>query len=112
MAVHVRQLQFIFKIRDRTQAAYQNIGILMGGKVCHQFTEPQHFHVIQVRRHLAGQGYALIQREQRLFARAGGDGQDDVIEHQRCACHQIQVAVSHGIESTGINGFTGHDSLL
>lgn len=82
MAVHVRQLQFIFKVRHRTQAAHRDIGILVSGKVRHQLAEAQHFHIVQMRGDLRRQRHALIQAEQRLFARAGGDGQNHVIEHQ------------------------------
>ena len=81
MAVHVRQLQFVLKVRHRPQATHQDIGILVSGEMRHQLAEAQYFHIVQMRGDLRRQRHTLIQAEQRLFARAGGDGQNDVIEH-------------------------------
>lgn len=98
----MRQLHFIFKIRHRTQATNQHRSVLITGEVRHQITKPDHFHVPQMRGCLLCQCHtpSVVNIG---FTGAGGNRQNNVIEHLRGARHDIDMTIGNGIESTRIN---------
>ena len=107
----MRQLHFIFKIRHRTQATNQHRSVLITGEVRHQITKPDHFHVPQMRGCLLCQRHTLFQSKHRFFTGAGGNRQNNVIEHLRGARHDIDMTIGNGIESTRINRPFLHNNL-
>ena len=110
MAVHVRQLHLIFEVCYRAKTADQDIGLLSTGKVCHQIAESDDLNIRQMRNRIGGKLHAFVQVEHRLFARAGGNGQNHLVEHTRRTGDDIKMTVSDRIEGTRINRFCAHGS--
>ena len=44
----------------------------------------------------------LLQREERILVRVGGDGDNDAVEEFRRAANDVQMPVVHGIEAARI----------
>ncbi len=94
-----------------TQATNQHRSVLIAGEVRHQITKPDHFHVPQMRGCLLCQLHTLFQGKHRFFTGAGGNRQNNVIEHLRGARHDIDMTIGNGIESTRINRPFLHNNL-
>jgi len=80
LAVHARQLEFVFEIGCRPQAAYDDVGAPLLREFHQQPFEGADLDVGVALQHLAGQRQALLQREHRLFMGAHSHADDDLIE--------------------------------
>ena len=106
--VHVGELELVFEVGDGAQAADQHVGLLLPGKIHQQAGEAHHLDVGQVSRHLPGQLNALLEIEQRPFARAVGHPDHHLVEQSGGAANEIGMAVGDGIEGAGIDYLVGH----
>ncbi len=110
-AVHVRQLEFVFEVGDRTQATQDDGGALFPDEVGQQVAETGDGHVGQVGRCLSDQFTAFFEVEEGLLLGVVGDGDDDFVEHAAGAFDEVGVAVGDWVEGARIDDF-GHAQLL
>lgn len=75
-----------------------------------QVAKAHHLYVTQVCGRFLRQRHTFVQGEHGFLAGAGGDGQNDMVEHLRCARHNIEMTVSNRIKRTWINRPFLHDS--
>ena len=107
VAVHAGQLELVFEIGHRAQAAQQHAGTDFLDEVRQQRIEAAHFHVRVMGHGLAGQLHAQLERQGRALAGAVGDADDQALEQRRGAVDQVDVTVGDRVEGAGIDRDAG-----
>src|SRR5438477_479229 len=89
--------------------AIRNLLLDPGSRACrlHEFHqqpgEALYLDVLEILQQLARHLDALLEREERMFRAAVGNGEDDTIEQPRRAAHEVLVAERDRIESAWID---------
>jgi len=104
LAVHERELEFEFKVRDGAQAADDGLGFALVGVFDEQSIEGIRFGVGNVFDAAADEFDAFFERKERLFAFVFGDRHDDVIEQFDGAFNDVEMAVRQGIKTARVDG--------
>ena len=108
--IHGRQLRFIVEIGHAADAADQDGGAAVAGIVDQQAGKALDPDVRQLPAHLLGQRDALVQLEQRPFARAQGHGNHHLVKQTGGAGHQIVMSQGQRVEGSGKEGNLWHKS--
>ena len=111
MPVHAGQLEFELEIRDRPQAAQDDLAGI-GSRAFHQQRiEAQNLDLRNSPHRLASQRHALLQAEERTLVAILGDRYHHPLEHARRPADQIDVAIGNGVERAGIDGGDAHATV-
>src|SRR5690606_25061035 len=102
LAVHVGQLEFIFEVGYRTQAAEQYVSADVTGEVRQQRGKPHHFDVGKLLEYFTRHVDPLFEREGGVLLRAGGDGDDHLVEQFGRATNQVGMPLGDGVAGAGI----------
>ena len=106
--VRVGQLNFIFKIRDRTQAAHHDGSALLLGEGDRQPVEGVDLDIRDVLAGLPQHGNALLYRKKRGLGAVDQHRDDHLVKHTAGALDNIEMPVRDGVEAAGIHGDGGH----
>ena len=93
----------ILEILHRAQAAHHDVCPLPPHIVGQQAGGHIHAHIRHMCRRRAEKIDALLQRETSLLGDIVENADNELIEHGRCALHNINVPRRHGIETPGKN---------
>ena len=104
----VGQLNFIFKIRDRTQTAHHDGSALLLGEGDRQPVEGVNLDIRDVLAGLPQHGNALLYRKKRGLGAVDQHRDDHLVKHTAGALDNIEMPVRDGVEAAGIHGDGGH----
>ncbi len=108
-AIHVGELEFVFKIANRAQTTQNNVATSPTGVVNQQRLRKRIDFDVGVRKRTFEKLNALFDGKHRgAFAHIMGDGDDDLVEHVEATRNDADVAVGQRVEASGINGNAGH----
>ena len=110
-AIHIRQLEFVFEIRNRPQATQNDGSPLFLHKMGKQVAETGDADIRDVCCGLAHQFAAFVQVEQGILFRVVRHADHDFIKHPAGPFDQIGVAVGDGVKGARVDYF-GHAPLL
>src|SRR6202007_722862 len=79
-AVHPGELELVFEVRHRAQAAQHDARLLLAHEIDKQAVEADHLEVLDAAKHFAGHVDALLQGKKGALRPAVGDAEDHGVE--------------------------------
>lgn len=111
LAVHLRELEFVFEVGKRAQAADYYAALLLAHEVDEQAVEVFDLDVRKVDERLARHYLAFLLAEGRALFGVDEHGDDEFVEERRRSLGYIDVAVRYRVERAGVHG-SDHSSFL
>ena len=103
--VHAGELEFVFEIGDRAQAAQHHARILLAHELGEQTLEADDAQVLHIGQNFLRDVDALLQGEERPLGAAVGNAENQAVEQPAGAPHQILMAARERIERSRIHRF-------
>src|SRR5664279_1980016 len=100
IAVHPRHLEFVFKIRRRTQTAQNYLGALLVQEIHQQAVKTAYLGIRVRHQNLSGHLDAFFKSEKRALGVAGGNRDDHMIEKIDRPANEVFVPARHRVKSS------------
>ena len=103
VTVHLRHLEFIFKVGDRPQAPYEGDRVELFSEIHDQPIKCHHFNRLVIRKILTDELEAFVRGKGGLFAGIAGNRHNDLIKDAPRATDHIEMPVGDGVEGAWVN---------